>query len=432
MRSIEKQKKIFILVIIILLISLLGLIFLFNGRNINSIVKKDNNLEGDITFVSNRTDKRQEIQELINNFEKLHPKVKVNLELIGDAQAILQRKASIGELPDVTLIPSTISKTEYSNYFLALEDLGFSDDNLYNYYMGTGDDGNLYCLNTSITWQGVIYNKDIFKEANINKIPKTINELFDVCEKVKALNVTPLAINYRQQWTMDLWVDVIPHLIDNDLPINSTKGYNNILDSESGMYKSLNLVREIVKRGYAEKDLFNYDWQQFKNDMSSGKIAMAIWNSDFIYQMEDMGMNSDSIGIFPIPETKVIKIYGDYMYGVSKNSDNPEVAKAFLKYIFEENRYANAVNIMSPLKESSQTQKILKEMEQLDIPIITYTDYILQQSIEYASLENEYLNIKKELGLDAKFVQNFIIEDDIESLINNTNKKWIEKIKGNN
>ena len=309
MRSIEKQKKIFILVIIILLISLLGLIFLFNGRNINSIVKKDNNLEGDITFVSNRTDKRQEIQELINNFEKLYPKVKVNLELIGDAQAILQRKASIGELPDVTLIPSTISKTEYSNYFLALEDLGFSDDNLYNYYMGVGDDGNLYCLNTSITWQGVIYNKDIFKEANINKIPKTINELFDVCEKVKALNVTPLAINYRQQWTMDLWVDVIPHLIDNDLPINSTKGYNNILDSESGMYKSLNLVREIVKRGYAEKDLFNYDWQQFKNDMSSGKIAMAIWNSDFIYQMEDMGMNSDSIGIFPIPETKVIKIY---------------------------------------------------------------------------------------------------------------------------
>ena len=331
MRSIEKQKKIFILVIIILLIPLLGVIFLFSGRNINSIVKKDNNLEGDITFVSNRTDKRQEIQELINNFEKLYPKVKVNLELIGDAQAILQRKASIGELPDVTLIPSTISKTEYSNYFLALEDLGFSDDNLYNYYMGAGDDGNLYCLNTSITWQGVIYNKDIFKEANINKIPKTINELFDVCEKVKALNVTPLAINYRQQWTMDLWVDVIPHLIDNDLPINSTKGYNNILDSESGMYKSLNLVREIVKRGYAEEDLFNYDWQQFKNDMSSGKIAMAIWNSDFIYQMEDMGMNSDSIGIFPIPETKVIKIYGDYMYGVSKNSDNPEVAKVSFK-----------------------------------------------------------------------------------------------------
>ena len=185
MRSIEKQKKIFILVIIILLIPLLGVIFLFSGRNINSIVKKDNNLEGDITFVSNRTDKRQEIQELINNFEKLHPKVKVNLELIGDVQAILQRKASIGELPDVTLIPSTISKTEYSNYFLSLEDLGFSDDNLYNYYMGAGDDGNLYCLNTSITWQGVIYNKDIFKEANINKIPKTINELFDVCEKVK-------------------------------------------------------------------------------------------------------------------------------------------------------------------------------------------------------------------------------------------------------
>ena len=32
-----------------------------------------------------------------------------------------------------------------------------------------------------------------------------------------------------------------------------------------------------------------------------------------IYQLEDMGMNIDSLGMFPIPETNTIKIYGDYM-----------------------------------------------------------------------------------------------------------------------
>ena len=52
-------------------------------------------------------------------------------------------------------------------------------------------------------------------------------------------------------------------------------------------------------------------------------------------------------------ETKIIKIYGDYKFAVSKNSNNPEVAKEFLRYIFEESRYAKAVNNISPLKEEN-------------------------------------------------------------------------------
>ena len=84
-----------------------------------------------------------------------------------------------------------------------------------------------------------------------------------------------------------------------------------------------------------KKILFNYDWQQFKNDMSEGKIAMAIWNSDFIYQLERYGYEYRFIRDVPIPETNTIKIYGDYMYAVSNTTDNPDTAKAFLKFIFE-------------------------------------------------------------------------------------------------
>ena len=286
----------------------------------------------------------------------------------------------------------------------------------------------MYCLNTSITWQGIIYNKDIFKQANIDRLPTTIDELFQACNKIEALGITPIAINYRQSWTMDLWTDIIPHLFDNNLSNDVMNENRQIMDSNGGLYKSLSLVREIVNRGYAEEDLFNYDWQQFKNDMSEGKIAMAIWNSDFIYQLEDMGMNIDSLGMFPIPETNTIKIYGDYMYAVSNTTDNPDTAKAFLKFIFENNRYANAVNIMSPLKEDKETKEVLEKLGELNIPIITYSDYISKQSMEVARLEDEFLQIKKECGIDAAFVQKFIIEDDIDRLINEINLKWNEQI----
>ena len=411
MINMGNNKKMIILILIALVIPIIGMGVLFIGMNFNTEIKVSDNLEGNITFVSNRTDKSVEIEALIKEFEEINPKVNVTLELIGDAQSILQRKASVGELPDVTLVPSTISKNEYRNYFLALDDLGFNDSNIYNYFMGTGNDYSLYCLNTSITWQGIIYNKDIFKQANIDRLPTTIDELFQACNKIEALGITPIAINYRQSWTMDLWTDIIPHLFDNNLSNDVMNENRQIMDSNGGLYKSLSLVREIVNRGYAEEDLFNYDWQQFKNDMSEGKIAMAIWNSDFIYQLEDMGMNIDSLGMFPIPETNTIKVYGDYMYAVSNTTDNPDTAKAFLKFIFENNRYANAVNIMSPLKEDKEAKEVLEKLGELNIPIITYSDYISKQSMEVARLEDEFLQIKKECGIDAAFVQKFIIED---------------------
>lgn len=429
MRYLSKRFYIFLLIVLLVATPVVGATFFYNGIGLGT--NDEDELKGDITFVSNRTDKRDEIEALINEFEKLYPKVNVELELIGDAETILQRKASVGELPDVTLVPSNISKNEYANYFLTIDDLGFNDNNIYNYDMGLGSDSRLYCLNTSITWQGVIYNKKVFEEANIEELPTTIEELFQVCEKVKALGITPIAINYRQSWTMNLWVDIIPHLFDNNFSKDTVLANKTILNSESGMYKSLNLAREIVKRGYCEEDLLNYDWQQFKNDMNDGKIAMTIWNSDFINQLEDMGMNKDDIGMFPIPETKIIKIYGDYKFAVSKKSDNPEVAKEFLKYIFEESRYAKAVNNISPLKEESDSKDNFEAMKEYGIPVEFYADFIRKQSVYDAKLEEEYLRLKNINGFDASFVQKYITEGNIDNLINETESRWEKNIEKN-
>lgn len=427
MRYFSKSFYIFLLILLLLAVPVVGAkLFL---KEINLGTNDEEELKGDITFVSNRTDKRDEIEALINEFEELNPKVNVELELIGDAETILQRKASVGELPDVTLVPSNISKNEYANYFLTIDDLGFNDNNIYNYDMGLGSDSRLYCLNSSITWQGIIYNKEIFQKANIEKLPTTIEELFQACEKIKALGVTPIAINYRQSWTMNLWVDIIPHLFGNNFSKDTVLGNKTILNSDSGMYKSLNLAREIVKRGYCEEDLLNYDWQQFKNDMNDGKIAMTVWNSDFINQLEDMGMDKDDIGMFPIPETKIIKIYGDYKFAVSKNSDNPEVAKEFLKYIFEESRYAKAVNNISPLKEEIDSKDNFESMKEYGIPVEFYADFVRKQSVYDAKLEEEYLRLKNINGLDGSFVQKYITEDNIDNLINATENKWKESIQ---
>lgn len=387
-------------------------------------------LEGTISFVSNRIDKSEELKLLIEEFEELYPKVNVNLELIGNPEEILQRRASVQELSDVTLVPASIKTSEYDKYFLKLDDLGFNSDNIYNYGLGLDNKGELYGLMTSVNWNGIIYNKKVFEELNIDVLPKTKEEFFHICEIIKENGITPIVLNYRESWRMSPWLEVVPYLFDEDLEDKVIKGNMNILDENSGMSKSLDFIRSIVQKGYCEEDLLNYQWNKSKTDMRDGKIAMLFLSSDFKYQLNDIGMDMEDIGMFPFPESDSIKVFGDYKIAISKNTKYPEVAKEFLKFLFEDSRYSNAVNILSPLKESEKSKSFFEEIEKFNIPIITYDGNEGTQVNDKENTHSKYDTLRRVIGLDYSFVQKYVIEDNLEDIINETNKKWSElKIK---
>ncbi|MBE6063744.1 MAG: extracellular solute-binding protein [Clostridium butyricum] len=427
------KKKIIIIIcsLVILIISAqIGTVYLGNKSSFGIEKGGDKQISGIITFVSNRTDKQDEIINLINDFENIYPMVKVKLELIGDAEEILQRKASVGELADVTVVPNAISSSEFNKYFLPIDDIGFNKDNIYNYYQGTGADGKLYNLSTSLSWHGVIYNKKIFNELGMNKVPVTKKEFFKFCDKMKENNIVPIALNYKQSWIMNMWIDNIPDLYN----INSKKDLMNesysVLDDDSSFYKSMEFLRQIYKYGYCEKNLINYEWEECKNDIVQGKIAMIVWNSDFINQLVDMGMNEEDIGIFPIPETKSVIINGDYRIGVSRNTKYPEASKAFLKYLFEKDRYADAVNIMSNLKNSDSSERLLKNLNQYNIDIKFKDDIISKINDNEKKQNSVFSEIKNSAGIDYNLVQKYIIAPDTDVIRKNVNEKWkSEKLK---
>ena len=65
------------------------------------------------------------------------------------------------------------------------------------------------------------------------------------------------------------------------------------------------------------------------------------------------------------------------------------------------------------------------------MPVEFYSDFIKKQSAYDANLEEEYLNIKNINNIDAKFVQRYIVEEDIESLTREIEKNWKESLKTN-
>lgn len=397
---------------------------IFYKDEINLI--KNEELEGNITFVSNRTDKREEIEELIEEFESLNPKVSIELELLGDASNILYKRALVGELPDVTLVPGGINVTDYYKYFLPIDDLGFNRDNIYNYEVGLSEDNHLYCITTSLNWNGFIYNKSIFKEAKIDKLPSTIDEFFDVCERIKSLGVVPIALNYKQGWLMDKWIDFVPYVIDKNLESRVIYDNINILDDNSSIFKSISFVRDIVQNKYCEEDLLSYEWKNCKEDIRDGRVGMFLGNSDFKYQLEDLGMNIDDIGMFPFMGSDAISIYGDYSMGVSKETRYPEASKAFLKFLFEEDRYANAVDILSPLKNSEKNKEFFKELEKFNLPLDIYGEKVKINSEGVNDTHEYYDTLRKSIGIDSSFVQSYSICDNPEEIRNKINSEWSE------
>lgn len=417
-----KNKKIFILIFFILLVFCVTCMkAIYKDNNI----KNESEVEGEISFLSNRVDKKEELDKLIEEFEKKYPKTKINLELIGDLGEILQRKANVQELSDVTIIPSSIGNNKYYKYFLPIDNLGFSEKNIYNYSLGLGEDKKLYGLTTSVTWNGIIYNKNIFKEAKIDEIPKTKKEFFEDCKKIKDLGFIPFTINYKQSWCVEQWLDTISFNFEPDMITNLMDTEKDIFNN-SGLGKSLDFVREIYVNGYSEEDLINYEWQQCKNDFVNGKVAMLLCGSDFKYQIQDLGMNIDDIGMFPVPETEEIKIHGDYKLGIAKNTEYPNLAKTFLKFLFEDGRYAKAVNIISPMKDNKETIKFFDEINNFSQEKVIQGDIEKEQKEEDLKKYQDFDNLRKKTRLDYSFVQEYITSDHIETLKNDMNKKWSE------
>ena len=54
----------------------------------------------------------------------------------------------------------------------------------------------------STAW-GVVYNKEMFEDAGI-ELPETLDDLRQVCEKLKAKGYTPFMLAFQEQWVPQL------------------------------------------------------------------------------------------------------------------------------------------------------------------------------------------------------------------------------------
>ncbi|MCG7217209.1 ABC transporter substrate-binding protein [Paenibacillus mucilaginosus] len=380
-------------------------------------------LKGDITFLTHRTDLADTVlTDIAEEFMAKNPGVKITVES-SKGDDVLKTQIAANELPDIMFVPSGLGMTrkDYPTYFVPIDDLGYTKENLWYYENGAGPDNHLYTLSIGLNYQGFVYSKAAFRAAGIEQAPKTMEEFLAAAEKLKAKGITPVASNFKDGWPLGNYAD---GAYSNDL--TGSKNYQNTLISKDlfakepgSLLEGIQFLKTLADKGYLEKDLMSTNWDASKRDLAQGKIGMTYLGTWLPAQIEQNGGKPEDIGMFPVPGAKALVGSADYMYGVTKNSKSPEAAKAFLKFMWDNGYMPKKAGMIPPNKDYKADEPFLKELLSYNLPIVEWEAHV-----------PEYQELINKAQIDAKkAAQEYVLAENPQEVIDKYNKKWAEARK---
>jgi raffinose/stachyose/melibiose transport system substrate-binding protein len=374
-------------------------------------------LQGKIVYATWRTDKADNtLTDLAKQFMAANPGTQIEVEPIKDAQNVISTRMAAGEAPDIYMLIGGIPRPDYPKYFATLDDLGYTSKNA---FVTEGVDGKVYGLVSAVTYDGIIYNKKSFADAGIKTLPKTIDEFYADCALLKAKGMTPIGSNFKDVWPLQ-WYTFFYAIVKS-----GNGGYTNDLVSKDFLTKGdpllegLTVLRELNKRGYLDSDLTSTNWDSFKKDMATGRIAMSYMGTWLPPQIVDNGADTSTIGMFPFPGTKYMDFAPDQTMVVSAQSKNLPLAKAFLKFMWDGGKYFTSTGVLSPVKGAKQDSAFAQELLGYNLP-----------TVAMATGTDKYNAIVNEVKLDwGTLCQEFILASNPQDVIDKYNKKWADAKK---
>lgn len=248
-----------------------------------------------------------EIAEALNQlkaeYEKEHPGIKLDIQTVGggsDYGAALKAKFASGDEPDIFNVGGY---RDLDTWFENIEDL--SDQPWVNDVLDVAKepmtkDGKLYGQPFGIEGYGFIYNKDLFKQAGITELPKTLTELEAAAQKLQAAGITPFANGYQETWILANHLLNIPFAHQED-PDAFVKGLNEGTQKIAGNAKFDEWIRLLdLTVKYGQKNPLTTDYNTEITLFASGEAAMT-QNGNWT-QVQIDGINPElNIGFLPMP-----------------------------------------------------------------------------------------------------------------------------------
>ena len=233
-----------------------------------------------------------------------YPHIKLEWECVdwgNDFQPKMQVYMQ-SELPDI-MIGKTQDVSTYGSLGLLadLEGKPYMDEVLDAAKPGVSLDGKIYGLTYNAQYQGVYYNRDMFKE-NGWEIPDTHEELQAIIDDCHAKGITPFASHMVDTWSIgNVTMQFAVNEVFRDTPDWGDKfraGEVNFSDSEE--YKHCYEYNKLIYDNTWSDQTFSMEQTACDAKMVQGEAAMKVSGSWSIQNFLDIDENFD-FGVFPFP-----------------------------------------------------------------------------------------------------------------------------------
>jgi multiple sugar transport system substrate-binding protein len=360
-RTIGNQKT-WIVLIVIAVIAVLGLVgYLFMGRKIKTVVSEPVASSGNVTKLvwavqwaeeaqqngvyENGKLKVKGVNQYLDEYNKLHPGVKIELQIIpyNDYANRLKILSDAGAPPDIYQTYSTWAVSYVSYGILDKPPADVAVDVKKNYVSPAGAtiNGEIWGIPTETDDYCLLYNKDLFKQAGLvdaqgnADYPKNWNDLVSKAVKLTKKddkgNITQYGIAYLKGNDWQVVDPFLSLLFSNGGQYLASDFKKAMFNSPQGV-AALEAQLKLFKEGVTDINGNFYDF-------GKGTVAMVIappWNKTTFSQ--NFGAKfQESVGVAPIPYmVKPASLQYSWFIGVMAKSQHKAEAWDFLRWMTSE------------------------------------------------------------------------------------------------
>ncbi|HEX3765520.1 MAG TPA: extracellular solute-binding protein [Kofleriaceae bacterium] len=288
------------------------------------------------------------VEQINREFKAAHPGTEIATESYLDQpyQQKIKIYATARQLPDVFKFWSVTSlfKPLVDGGFLAPLDraefdrLGYLpgalDTNTYN--------GKLYGIPVSTDFWVIYYNKQLFKDAGIDHLPATLDELYALIPRFKAKGIIPMATDGKDAWPLAITFDLLAWRLSGQSGLPRQAIERKIKFTDPVFAQAARELQHLATSGLFQDDLMVSDYGAARNLFGQGKAAMYLMGSWELGLGADQAFSAEvraGVDAFKFPTVKggkgsiddLMAWYGGN-YVVSATSKNLALGKQYLAF----------------------------------------------------------------------------------------------------
>jgi raffinose/stachyose/melibiose transport system substrate-binding protein len=288
------------------------------------------------------------VEQINTEFKAAHPNTEIVTESYLDQpyQQKIKIYATAKQLPDVFKFWSVTSllKPMIDGGFVApldraeFESLGYLpgalDTDTYN--------GKLYGIPVSTDFWVIYYNKQLFKDAGVDHVPATLDELYALIPRFKARGIIPMTTDGKDAWPLSITFDLLAWRLAGTRGLARQALDRKIKFTDPVFVQAAGELQKFATSGLFQDDLMVSDYGAARNLFGQSKAAMYLMGSWELGLGADKEFSAEfrtSVDAFKFPVLKngrggpddLMAWYGGN-YVVSAASKNLALGKQYLMF----------------------------------------------------------------------------------------------------